>query len=193
VTVGGLILAAGEGRRFGGAKQLADVGGRPLLAHAVGAMLAVAAIDPVVVVLGARAEEVRAGVDMGRASVVVAEDWASGQSASLRAGLRALGDVGAAVVTLGDMPFVTPAVIAGVLQYDPGRFDAVRATYHGHPGHPVLLGRPLLERAGELEGDVGFRDLLAGARVREFECGDLCDPVDIDTREELASIRPRSR
>ena len=189
MRVGGLILAAGEGRRFGGAKQLADVRGRPLLAHAVGAMRSVAAVHPVVVVLGARADEVRAGVDLGRASAVVAEDWASGQSASLRAGLHALGDVDAAVVTLGDMPFVTPAVIAGALRFDPGRFDAVRATYHGRPGHPVLLGRSVLARADELSGDVGFRDLLAGARVREFECGDLCDPVDIDTRAELDALR----
>jgi CTP:molybdopterin cytidylyltransferase MocA len=188
VRIGGLILAAGEGRRFGGAKQLADVGGRPLLSHAVHAMLAVPAIDPVVVVLGARADEVRAGVDLGRARVVVAEDWASGQSASLRAGLRALADIDAVVVTLGDMPFVTPTVIAGVLRFDPERFDAVRATYHGHAAHPVLLGRSLLERAGELEGDVGFRDLLAGARVREFECGDLCDPVDVDTPEQLDAL-----
>ncbi len=41
--------------------------------------------------------------------------------------------------------------------------DAVRATYGGRPGHPVLLGRALLDRAGELRGDVGFRDLLEGA------------------------------
>jgi CTP:molybdopterin cytidylyltransferase MocA len=188
VRVGGLILAAGEGRRFGGAKQLAEVRGRPLLSHAVTAMQGVSAIDPVVVVLGSRADEVRAGVDLAGVEVVVCEDWADGQSASLRAGLRALGDVDAAVVTLGDMPFVTATVIAGVLRFDPDRFDAVRATYHGRPGHPVLLGRALLARAEELRGDVGFRDLLAGARVRQFECGDLCDPVDVDTREELDAL-----
>ena len=188
MNIGGLILAAGEGRRFGGVKQLADVRGRPLLAHAVAAMRGVASLRPVVVVLGARADEVRAGVDLSGVDVVVNEDWADGQSSSLRAGVRALGEVDAAVVTLGDMPFVTPTVIAGVLQFDPGRFDAVRATYHGRPGHPVLLARPLLARVGELRGDVGFRELLAGARVREFECGDLCDPVDIDTREELDAL-----
>jgi CTP:molybdopterin cytidylyltransferase MocA len=64
----------------------------------------------------------------------------------------------------------------------------VRATYHGKPGHPVLLGRALLDRAGELRGDVGFRDLLSGARVREFECGDRCDPVDIDTPDQLSGL-----
>ena len=189
MRVGGLILAAGEGRRFGGAKQLAEVRGRPLLAHAVAAMRGVAAVHPVVVVLGARADEVRAGVDLSGVDVVVNEDWAAGQSSSLRRGAEALGNVDAAVVTLGDMPFVTSTVIAGVLQFDPSRFDAVRATYHGRPGHPVLLGRSLLERAGELEGDVGFRDLLTGARVREFECGDLCDPVDVDTVQQLNALR----
>jgi molybdenum cofactor cytidylyltransferase len=188
VRVGGLILAAGEGRRFGGAKQLAEVRGRPLLAHAVAAMRGVAAVHPVVVVLGARADEVRAGIDLSGVDVVVNENWAEGQSSSLRRGVQALGDVDAAVVTLGDMPFVTSTVIAGVLQFDPGRFDAVRATYHGHPGHPVLLTRPLLARVDELRGDVGFRDLLSDARLREFECGDLCDPADVDTREELDAL-----
>ena len=69
-----------------------------------------------------------------------------------------------------------------------GRHDAVRTTYHGAPGHPVLVGRRLLARAGELRGDAGFRDLLEGGRVRRFEAGHLCDPTDIDTREELAAL-----
>ena len=47
----------------------------------------------------------------------------------------------------------------------------MRAAYDGTPGHPVLLRRPLLERAGELRGDTGFRDLLESATVREVEVG----------------------
>jgi molybdenum cofactor cytidylyltransferase len=178
------VLAAGEGRRFGGTKQLAPLGGRPLLEHAVEAMLAVPAIRPVVVVLGHEAETIRAQVDLGDAEVVVCDGWEEGQAASLRCGIAALGPVDAAIVTLGDQPFITPQVIAGVL--DLAGHDAVRATYGGDPGHPVLLSRRLLDRAGELEGDVGFRPLLEGARVRRFEAGHLCDPTDIDTREELA-------
>jgi molybdenum cofactor cytidylyltransferase len=186
VRIGGLVLAAGEGRRFGATKQLALLDGRPLLAHAVAHALAVPALDPVVVVLGHEAAAVRAGVgDLAATTVVVAPDWHEGQAASLRAGIAALGDVDAAVVLLGDMPYVTPAVIAGVL--DPGDHDAVRATYGGEPGHPVLLTRRLLDRAGELTGDEGFRALLRGPRVKRFEAGHLADPTDIDTREELAS------
>jgi molybdenum cofactor cytidylyltransferase len=188
VRIGGIVLAAGEGRRFGGTKQLARLRGRPLLSYPVEAMLSVPAIWPVVVVLGHAAAEIRAAVELGDAEPVVCSDWPDGQSASLRAGIAALGDVDAAVVTLGDQPFITPQVIAGVLDIDDRYHDAVRATYDGEPGHPVLLTRRLLERADELAGDVGFRELLQGQRVRRFEAGHLCDSTDIDTREELARL-----
>jgi molybdenum cofactor cytidylyltransferase len=186
VTIGGLILAAGEGRRFGGTKQLAELEGRPLLEYAVESILCVPAIWPVVVVLGHDADAIRAGTELGDAAVVVCPDWHEGQAASLRCGIDALGPVDAAVVTLGDQPFITPQVIAGVLDFDERYHDAVRATYGGAPGHPVVLTRRLLDRAEELEGDVGFRWLLEGQRVKRFEAGHLCDPTDIDTREELA-------
>jgi CTP:molybdopterin cytidylyltransferase MocA len=182
VTVGGLILAAGEGRRFGGTKQLARFEGRPLLEHALEAM---SGVSPRVVVLGHAAEEILARVDLHGASPVVCEGWADGQSASLRCGLAALGDVDAVVVVLGDQPGITPEAIEAIAAAG-GDEEAVRATYDGVPGHPVLLRRPLLERAGELRGDSGFRDLLRGAAVREVEIGELADPADIDTREELA-------
>jgi molybdenum cofactor cytidylyltransferase len=186
VTIGGIVLAAGEGRRFGGTKQLAELRGRPLLSYAVEAMLSVPAIWPVLVVLGHDAERIRAEIDFGDAETVVCDGWREGQAASLRCGVAALGSVDAAVVTLGDQPFITPQVIAATLDHHDGRHDAVRATYGGEPGHPVLVGRRLLARAGELEGDAGFRSLLGTGRVRGFEAGHLCDPADIDTREELA-------
>jgi molybdenum cofactor cytidylyltransferase len=182
VTIGGLILAAGEGRRFGGTKQLAELRGRPLLEHVLAAMTGV---SPRVVVLGHAADEIRAGVDLHGASVVVSEDWAEGQAASLRAGLAALAGADAVVVVLGDQPGITAEAVAAIVAAA-GDEDAVRATYGGAPGHPVLLRRPLLERANELRGDTGFRDLLEDATVREVEIGELADPADIDTREELA-------
>ncbi len=186
MRIGGLILAAGEGRRFGGTKQIAELRGRPLLTYAVEAMLAVPALTRVVVVLGHDAAAIRARVDFNGIETVVCDGWHEGQAASLRCGIAALGDVTAAVVTLGDQPFITAQVIAGVLDFDAERDDAVRATYAGKPGHPVLLTRRLLDRADELHGDVGFRLLLEGHHVRQFEAAHLCDPTDIDTREELA-------
>ena len=182
MTIGGLILAAGEGRRFGGTKQLAELRGRPLLEYALNAMKDV---TPRVVVLGHAAEKIRRGVNMHGASVVVCDDWDEGQAASLRAGLAALPQCDAVVVVLGDQPGITAEAVAAVVEA-PGDADAVRALYDGVPGHPVLLRRPLLDRAGELRGDTGFRDLLESATVREVEIGGLADPADIDTREELA-------
>lgn len=182
MTIGALVLAAGEGRRFGGTKQLAALDGRPLLEHA---LAAVAGVSPRVVVLGHAADEIRAGVDLQGAEPVLCERWHEGQSASLRCGLQALAGADAVLVVLGDQPGVTAAAVDAVLAAA-GDEDAVRATYDGVPSHPVLLRRALLDRAGELRGDSGFRDLLRGARVREVEVGDLADPADIDTREELA-------
>jgi len=89
--IAGLILAAGGGTRFGAEpKLLAPLDGRPLLGHAIAAQCAVAELDPIVVVLGARADEVLAGVDMMRARSVICDDWRTGQAASLRCGLEQL-------------------------------------------------------------------------------------------------------
>jgi CTP:molybdopterin cytidylyltransferase MocA len=182
MIVGALVLAAGEGRRFGGTKQLAELDGRPLLSYALDA---VAGISPRVVVLGHAAEEILAAVDLHGARPVVCPDFADGQAASLQCGIAALA-ADAVLVVLGDQPGVTPEAVRAIVSAAGGEEDAVRATYDGVPSHPVLLRRPLLARAGELRGDVGFRDLLRDARVREIEVGHLADPADIDTREELA-------
>ena len=64
----------------------------------------------------------------------------------------------------------------------------MRTTYFGEPGHPVLLTRRCSTGPASCDGDVGFRHLLEGQRVRHFEAGHLCDPTDIDTREELARL-----
>jgi len=182
----GLILAAGAGTRFGEqTKQLADLRGRPLLQHAVDAMNA--ALGRVVVVLGHDADAIRAAVDFGRAEVVLCEDWAQGQGFSLRTGVAALADAGVVAITLGDQPFITPQVIAAAIDQLQGH-DAVRAVYGGRPGHPVVLGRRVLDAVPELAGDAGARELLARFRVREWEAGHLASATDIDTQEELARL-----
>jgi CTP:molybdopterin cytidylyltransferase MocA len=183
----GLVLAAGAGTRFGGTKQLAPLRGRPLLSYAVETMLAVPALDRVLVVLGHAAEEILAAVDFRAAEVVVCEAWERGQSASLRCGLAALGHADAVVVTLGDQPFITPQVVAGALDQLAGH-DAVRAVYGGTPGHPVVLGPRVLAAAGDLAGDQGFRDLLSRFHVNRWEAGHLASAVDVDTQEELSRL-----
>jgi CTP:molybdopterin cytidylyltransferase MocA len=192
-VIAGVVLAAGGASRFGSPKQLAELDGVPLLQHAVDAILAVPAIEPVVVVLGAEAARVRAAVDFGDARVVECPEWADGMAASLRCGVAAAGDCDWAIVTLGDQPRVTPQVIAAVMDHAeaaPAGTAAVRATYDGAPGHPVALSRAILPEVAALRGDVGARDLLARPDVATFEAGRLCDPADVDTPQQLEALRP---
>jgi molybdenum cofactor cytidylyltransferase len=190
--IAGVVLAAGGASRFGSPKQLAELDGMPLLQHAVDAVLAVPAIDPVVVVLGASAERVREAVSLRAARAVVCPDWAEGMAASLRCGLEAVGDAEWVVITLGDQPRVTAQVIAAIADdaaSAPVGVTAIRAMYDGVPGHPVALSRAMLPGVAKLRGDVGARELLGSASVRTFEAGRLCDPVDVDTPEELEGLR----
>ncbi len=190
--IAAVVLAAGSGSRFGsGAKQLAELDGIPLLEHALRAVEAVPAIDRIVVVLGARAEEIRAGVDVGAAEVVVAEDWADGQAASLRCGIEAVAGADAAVLTLGDMPRITPEVIGAFadLAAQHGAQARARAIYDGMPGHPVVLGSDYFAQIAALQGDVGAREVLKKIGAHPIECAHLCSAADVDTPEALEGLR----
>ena len=148
----GILLAAGEGRRFGGPKQLARVDGRPLIEHALEALHD---LDRRIVVLGARADEVRAGADLRGSEIVVCDDWAEGMGASLRRGLAAAGDTDEVVIMLADQPFLTAAVVARV-RAAPG--DSARAVFAGAPGHPAYCaschGTPLARDGAYHQGTV---------------------------------------
>jgi CTP:molybdopterin cytidylyltransferase MocA len=187
-VIGGLVLAAGAGTRFGSAKQLAELDGLPLLEHSVRAMVA-SPVGRVVVVLGSGAEEVLARVDLHGAEGVVCDRWDEGQSASLACGLAELADCEAVVVTLGDQPRVSPDAIRRVIAARGNGAAAVRATYYGAPGHPVLLERVLFERMRDVTGDHGARNLLISMQTREVPCEDLGGGEDVDTPAQLDALR----
>jgi len=188
VTVAGVVLAAGEGRRFGGPKALAEVDGERLVDRAV-RVLREGGVPSTYVVQGA------APLAVPGAEVVDNPGWAEGMGSSLRAGLAALPpDVGAAVVLLVDQPGLTPAAVRRVLDaaVEPLDGAVVVATYDGHRGHPVLLGRLHWPAVAELAvGDRGARDFLTGhgAGVVEVACGDVADPDDVDTPADLQRLR----
>jgi CTP:molybdopterin cytidylyltransferase MocA len=189
--IGGMVLAAG----FGGGKLLARLDGRPLIEYALAAMAGARSVEHTVVVLGYGADEIRAAVRLHGAEPVLCTEWQEGQAASLRAGLSALIAAGpeaapleAVVVTLGDQPRVDARAIETVvgarLAGDPAP-AALRASYGGRPGHPVLLERELFGAVASLRGDIGARDLLRGARVRDVPCDGLGCPDDVDTPAQL--------
>jgi CTP:molybdopterin cytidylyltransferase MocA len=90
---------------------------------------------------------------------------------------------------LGDQPRLSAEAITRVVSQRGADELAVRATYGGVPGHPVLLERTLLSRVGELHGDAGARELLFGVPIREVACDGLGSPDDIDTPQALAALQ----
>jgi CTP:molybdopterin cytidylyltransferase MocA len=189
-VIAGLLLAAGAGTRFGRPKQLAQLDGRPLLEHAIRAMAA-SPVDRVVVVLGASADEVMAGVDANGAEFIVCGRWDEGQSASLACGLAVVSDAEAVVITLGDQPRMSPEAIARVIAAREDGIDAVRATYGEEPGHPVLLEQRVFDRMRDVSGDHGARNLLLSVHTREVPCDDLGGGEDVDTPAQLDALRSR--
>jgi CTP:molybdopterin cytidylyltransferase MocA len=157
------------------------------LEWAIAAQSAVPALERVVVVLGAHAEEIIAGADLMDAEPVVCEDWERGQAASLRCGVDALAGASKLIVTLGDAPLITPQVVAMMVDHPPRS----RAVYAGRPGHPVVLGRREIVAVQSLAGDVGAGALLRGGRG--IEAGHLCSGRDVDTPEDLEAIRNEAR
>jgi nicotine blue oxidoreductase len=182
---------------MGRPKALVEIDGEPLVRRALRALDG-GGVTPVVVVLGARAADVRAVLPSGT-QTVEEPGWADGMGASLQAGLAALeaGVADAAVVHLVDLPGVSAAVVGRLVAAGAGADGLARAAYGGRPGHPVLIGRAHWAgvRATAV-GDAGARGYLAGRTdVRLVECGDLAEADDVDTPEQLQAFltHPRSR
>jgi CTP:molybdopterin cytidylyltransferase MocA len=189
-VIGGIVLAAGAATRFGSSKQIVQLDGRPLLEHAIRA-LSSSPVERVVVVLGAGADEVMAAVDPHGAAFRVCGRWDEGQSASLACGLAELADCDAAVVTLGDQPRLSPQAVERVIAARGEGIDAIRATYGGAPGHPVLLEHRMFARMRDVTGDHGARNLLLSVSTREVPCDDLGGGEDVDTPAQLDALRAR--
>jgi molybdenum cofactor cytidylyltransferase/nicotine blue oxidoreductase len=181
-VVAAVVLAAGGGRRYGMPKALVEHEGSLLVERAVRTARAVC--DPVLVVLGAQAVDVWRQADLDGATVLANQDWESGMASSLRTGLEGLrgwpGRVDAALITLVDMPGLTPAALERVAALAAPEALAI-ASYDGVRGHPVLIGRD--HWAGVIEtamGDEGARRYLATHDVTEVDCTGVADPVDLD-------------
>ncbi|MCT2583318.1 nucleotidyltransferase family protein [Actinophytocola gossypii] len=184
--VAGVLLAAGAGRRFGMPKALVRHGGSLFVERAAAVLLA-GGCTPVVVVLGASADEVRATAQLPEASIVDNPEWMTGMGSSLRAGLAALAgtDATAALVLPVDTPGVTADAVARVAALA-GPDALARATYHGRPGHPVLIGRTRWAAVAEqATGDAGARRYLAAHQPREVPCEDVASGRDVDRPEDL--------
>jgi molybdenum cofactor cytidylyltransferase/nicotine blue oxidoreductase len=201
------ILAAGRGSRLGGdaSKPLLEWRGRPLVAWALDAALE-SGLAPVLLVVGYRADDVRAALRPTRSSrgsrapvtvnfemlaaveVVDNPEWQEGIASSLRAALVSLTphhDVDAVCIGLADQPLVDPDAYRRVAATDG---EMVIPTYRGQPGNPVKLARSLWSEALELRGDVGARALARDRAVR-IDCTGIGSAADVDTLVDLERLQ----
>ncbi len=190
--IAAIILAAGRSTRMGAANKLTQVvRGKPLIRHAAEAALASQAA-PVLVVTGHDAGDIESALGGLDLRFIHNPAYADGMATSLKAGIAALPEEArGAVVLLGDMPNVTPAIINRLLAVlEPGA-KAVAPTLLGQRGNPVLLARAIFPDVLALQGDAGARRLLeaVGEAVIELALDDPAIALDIDTPEALAAAR----
>lgn len=193
IKIAALILAAGEGRRFGGGKQWAEYEGKPLLAHAVQNCLT-APCDPVVVVTGYAHERVDDICRANAAQAIYHENWAEGMASSVNFGLSQmlqLLDWGQLFVMAGDMPWFDPSVFltdeVASLQESPD--DPIGIQYPEGIGMPLLLNRAFVEEHCYFasQNKEQYRSLRESMRLAKNIVG--CPPglhtKDVDRPEDL--------
>ena len=192
-AVAGVLLAAGQGSRFGRPKALVELDGQTLAERGV-TLLRAGGTDPVLIVTGAAQVELR---PEHQARTVYNGEWRTGMGSSLRAALRALTEleadpeIGAVVVALADQPLVGPEAVGRLIAAYQAGADVAVAAYGGKPRNPVLLAREHWpEVIATATGDQGARAFLRARPelVTLVECGDTGRPDDIDTPADLEHI-----
>lgn len=185
----GVVLAAGGASRFGGPKQLLDWHGQPLVRHVAQVGLS-AGLTPMVVVTGAFPEQVRAALEGLPVRVVDNPDWATGQSSSLRAGLKALPpETGSAVFLLCDQPQTPERLITSLVDtHRRTQAGVVAPLVEGRRSNPALFDRQAFPDLLALQGDTGGRAVFSKFRVHYLEWLDVRQALDIDTPDDYQRL-----
>jgi molybdenum cofactor cytidylyltransferase len=181
----GIILAAGAATRMGRLKQLLPYRGKTLVEHAVEQALA-ASFDPVIVVVGAEADSVRAGLSDKPILVVENLFWHLGMGSSIAAGVGVVMEAQAAAILLADQPLVEARHLREMQELlDASDASAIAAQYNGTLGVPALFKRELFGALRALDPAAGARSLLR-ARATAFPLPEAA--MDVDTPEDFAGL-----
>jgi CTP:molybdopterin cytidylyltransferase MocA len=193
LPVAAIILAAGAGVRMGKPKQLLPYRGRTLVEHAI-EQAREAGFDPILVVVGAHSDEVRAAIATRPVEVVQNDFWQSGMGSSLSAAVRRLREIGtdsaAVAILLADQPRVMAEHLSGMRRLlATSASPIVAARYNNTVGVPALFKRELFASLAELPAEVGARQLLrdSGAKVTRYLLPEAA--IDVDTPGDYAALQ----
>lgn len=188
-----VLLAAGEGRRFGGLKQLADLSGEPMCRRVATQLLSLEC--PLVVVTGADADAVEQALEGLMLETVRHEDWQRGLGSSIARGARHVrerhGASRSILVCLADQPLIDIGHYRRMLDRHRQDPDRVLATRHDAvTGPPALFPADCLSDLARWQDARGARALLEreAARLETFR---VPEHLDVDTPEDLARVRAR--
>lgn len=187
--IAGVVLAAGGSSRLGWPKQLLPWRGKPLV-YTVAKTALSAGLSPVVVVIGSHGEEVKQALRDLPVTFVHNPEWEAGQSASVKAGLRALPEmVGGAVFLLSDQPQIPVTLIRLLVETHAQTLSPIVAPQvDGQRGNPVLFDRDTFADFMALEGDAGGRRLFSHHQATWVEWYDRDLLLDVDTPEDYEKL-----
>jgi len=187
-----VILAAGESRRMGTQKLLLPFGDATVVEAVVRTALA-SGIDRAVAVLGADREAVRAKLESSGVDFAVNEMFADGMLSSIQTGFRVLPpEAEAAVIMLGDQPFLPPSVVDTVVRgYRESLKGIVIPVFRTRRGHPVLVDLKYRDEVLALDPADGLRRLMRThpEDIAEVEVDDANILRDLDTPEDYAATK----
>lgn len=175
---------------MGRLKQLLRYHGRTLLDHSIRQAVE-AGLEPVIVVVGAEAEELAEAVAAENIEIVRNARWESGMGSSVAAGMRRVEDSGSEAVAIlaADQPLVTSEHLREMSKLLwSSSVRMVGAEYNGTLGVPAFFKREMFSLLASLPPEAGARRLLRGART---EIGAYPLPeaaLDIDTPEDFAAL-----
>ena len=189
-----LVLAAGAASRFGSAKQLVRIAGRPLLHNTVSHAVDVAGAATIVV-LGAYATELAPLLRHTPATLVINRDWREGIGSSIRTGVGRLpAACNGVLVVLADQAAVTADDLRRLVSAWKRQPEYVAAAlYSGGVGVPAIFPRSRFRELAELRGDVGARKLLHRNPDWVIRVPMESAALDIDTPEDLLALDARQQ
>ncbi len=191
-SIGIIVLAAGASGRMKMPKQLLQFEGRTLLRRAV--ETAVQSIyQPVIVVLGAKFEKMKAEIEDLPINICFNEDWHSGLSSSIKIGLENLlqiaPKIAASVITLADQPFVTANHLnLFAEQFFKSNNSIIAAEYNKTRGVPALFPREIFDDFNELSGDTGAKMIIEKYRKSLATINLPEAAFDIDTPQDFLKL-----